>query len=191
MCFHKKRSLVLLICNSIKNILILLIFTSLLSSCSIFKKDKKEDEQAIIKKTRPNPNVLDRVDAYKNIDDKNFNTILGKKKGVNQSAPSENPLWLASIKTLEKIPLIQANYSSGLIITDWYSSTLSNESIKINVIFKSTEVKATSIDVKSYKKTCNENNQCSTNVLSDDFNNKIKEKIVTAARNLAIDKINN
>jgi len=153
----------------------------ILTSCSIFDQ-KKEDESIIIKK-RPDPNVLNRVDAYKNSE--NMQSLWGGKEKTKNLA-SENPIWLGSIEALSDIPLVQANYSSGIIITDWYSKNSSNESIKINIIFRSNEIKASSFEVKSFKRTCSENNRCSTITLKNDFNASIKEKIIENARAIAI-----
>ena len=60
-----------------------------------------------------------------------------------------------ALKTLDFIPIQSANYSGGVLVTDWYSNSLdSNSSIKIEVRFKSTELSPSSIDVLSYKRTC-------------------------------------
>ena len=49
---------------------------------------------------------------------------------------SSNPLWKATLDTLDFMPLVSANYSGGIVITDWYSEGGStNESIKIAVRF--------------------------------------------------------
>jgi len=42
---------------------------------------------------------------------------------------SSNELWRASLDVIDFMPLISANYSGGIIITDWYSDDAnSNES---------------------------------------------------------------
>jgi hypothetical protein len=160
----------------------------ILNSCSVFEKEKEDD--SIVKRERPNPNVLERVDASKNLgnDNRGSVTLFGDRKN-QQNAASDNPIWLASIKALEDIPLIQANYSSGMIITDWYSKDSSNESIKINIIFTSSEIKSSSFEVKSFKRTCNETNRCNTIAIKGDFNESIKEKIIENARDIAISSL--
>jgi hypothetical protein len=47
---------------------------------------------------------------------------------------SSNELWRASLDVIDFMPLLSANYSGGIIITDWYSEN-SEESIKITLRF--------------------------------------------------------
>ena len=45
---------------------------------------------------------------------------------------SSNELWRASLDIIEFMPLTSANYSGGIIITDWHSNNNNpNETIKI------------------------------------------------------------
>ena len=63
-------------------------------------------------------------------------------------------MWRATIEILDFIPLTAADYSGGVIITDWYKDDLnSNESIKIMINFLSNEIRADGLNVKVYKKT--------------------------------------
>ena len=57
----------------------------------------------------------------------------GKKIGGDFEFASSNPLWKASLDTIDFMPLASANYSGGIIITDWYSENTGNESIKISI----------------------------------------------------------
>ena len=59
------------------------------------------------------------------------------EKGGNFDFASSNPLWRASLETIDFLPLMSANYSGGIIISDWYSANSSNESIKITIRFLS------------------------------------------------------
>lgn len=52
---------------------------------------------------------------------------------------TSNPLWRATLQTLEFIPLNTVSYSGGIIVTDWYSSNNSNEEIKFDVRFLSND----------------------------------------------------
>ena len=46
------------------------------------------------------------------------------------------------------MPLLSANYSGGIIITDWYSdNSAENESIKITIRFLTSEVRSDAIKV--------------------------------------------
>jgi len=69
------------------------------------------------------------------------------------------------------MPLTSANYSGGIIITDWYSTDNNpNETIKITIRFLSNEIRADAIDIKIFYKKCNNNSNC---VVSEDNANKI------------------
>ena len=43
------------------------------------------------------------------------------KKGLHLILQVPTLLWRASLDMLDFMPLISANYSGGIIITDWYS----------------------------------------------------------------------
>ena len=64
---------------------------------------------------------------------------LGGSKAGEFDFASSNELWRASLDTLDFMPLSLANYSGGIIVTDWYSSDGSvDESVKISVRFLDT-----------------------------------------------------
>ena len=91
------------------------------------------------------------------------------------------------MQALDFIPLQSANYSGGIIITDWYSADLkSNESIKIEVRFLSSELATSSLKVVSYKKNC-ENQNCAVTKLTSEFNQDIQNKILEKARAISIE----
>ena len=59
------------------------------------------------------------------------------------------------------MPLASANYSGGIIITDWYNDeNSSNESIKITIRFLTNEIRSDALDVKIFKKNCGANQNC-------------------------------
>ena len=47
---------------------------------------------------------------------------VGKRGGTFDFA-SSNELWRASIEILDFVPLTTADYSGGVIITDWYNAS--------------------------------------------------------------------
>jgi NADH:ubiquinone oxidoreductase subunit 5 (subunit L)/multisubunit Na+/H+ antiporter MnhA subunit len=62
---------------------------------------------------------------------------------------------IASLDTIDFMPLASVNYSGGIIITDWYSGNLnSNEDIKISIRFLSNEIRSDALDIKIFKKMC-------------------------------------
>ena len=55
------------------------------------------------------------------------------------------------------MPLASVNYSGGIIITDWYSADISNESIKISIRFLTNEIRSDSLDIKIFNRKCDNN----------------------------------
>jgi len=105
----------------------------------------------------------------------------------NVNFGSSNVLWRATLKSLDFLPLINADYSGGIIIYDWYSeSSNSNEQIKITVNFLSNELRTESVEISSHKKICDQNQKCFTKKTDGDFNKSIKENILAEARKLRI-----
>ena len=103
-----------------------------------------------------------------------------KKRGGDFEFASSNPLWRASLDTIDFMPLASANYSGGIIITDWYSSENSNESIKVSIRFLSNEVRSDALDIKVFYKKCALNENCAitekTGKLVNELNKKILQK---------------
>ena len=81
--------------------------------------------------------------------------IVGNRRGsTNYEFSSSNPMWRASLETLDFLPLITVDYSGGVIITDWYSDNSSSDSIKITVRFLSNEIRSDSLKIIVHKKVC-------------------------------------
>lgn len=105
---------------------------------------------------------------------------------------TSNILWRATLKNLNFLPLVNADYSGGIIIYDWYSENLnSNEQIKVTIKFLNNEIRADSLEVNSHKKICDENNKCFISKLNNNFSNEIKEKILSEARIMKIEEAKN
>tara|TARA_X000000950_G_scaffold61275_1_gene74639 strand:- start:1145 stop:1732 length:588 start_codon:yes stop_codon:yes gene_type:complete len=135
-----------------KNIVILFSIIVLLtqSACEAFKYKK------VSAKDVP-PNVRDRV--KKNMEEgKGFRLMNQLKKGNNYDFASSNPLWRATLDTLDFMPLVSANYSGGIVVTDWYSeNNTPNESVKISVRFLTNEIRSDALDINIFLKKCSEN----------------------------------
>ena len=152
-------------------ILITVISLMFLSSCKNAGDARK----------RP-PNVKDRV--QKNIEEGRGFTLMGsvKKNNIGEfDFASSNELWRASLDTLDFMPLALANYSGGVIVTDWYSdSDVNNESVKISVRFLSNEIRADALVVKVFYKSCSVQQSCKitdrSGVLSEELTKKILSK---------------
>ena len=106
---------------------------------------------------------------------------LGNKSGEFDFA-SSNELWRASLDTLEFMPLSLANYSGGIIVTDWYASeSSSNESVKISIRFLSNEVRSDALSIKVFYKNCSMDKTCQITDKTDVLSNDIEKKILTKA----------
>ena len=98
------------------------------------------------------------------------------KRGTSYEFSTSNPMWRASLETLDFLPLTTVDYSGGIIISDWYSSgsTSGKESIKISIRFLSNEIRTENLKIIVHKKTCSSNLNCKVSLLS---NSKIKEEL--------------
>tara|TARA_B110000977_G_scaffold83625_1_gene111695 strand:+ start:2172 stop:2699 length:528 start_codon:yes stop_codon:yes gene_type:complete len=165
---------------------ILTKFVVIVSSLIFLLSCQKEDSNSkILKRKNLEPNLEKRAENYVSEGGGILNKMKGSQGG-NFEFATANVLWRASLKTLDFIPIQSANYSGGVLVTDWYSGSLdSNSSIKIEVRFKSTELSPSSIDVLSYKRTC-KNMNCSTAKLESNFSSDIKLKILNNAREISI-----
>ena len=170
-----------------KNILILLSILILLTQtgCEALKPKKVS-----AKDFPPDP----RKRVEKNINEgRGFRVMGGSEKGTNYEFASANPLWRATLDTLDFMPLASANYSGGIVITDWYSENNSpNESVKISVRFLTNEIRSDALDINVYLKKCSDNlTNCSitknNNDLVADLNLSILKK-ATKYKKEIIDK---
>ena len=100
-----------------------------------------------------------------------FRVMGGSQKGTNYEFASANPLWRATLDTLDFMPLASANYSGGIVITDWYSENNSpNESVKISVRFLTNEIRSDALDINVYLKKCSDNlTNCSISKNNNDL----------------------
>ena len=100
--------------------------------------------------------------------------------GTTYEFASSNPLWRASLDTLDFMVLATVDYAGGLIISDWYSDGDSDEAIKITLRFLDTEVRVDALKVLIHKKIC-VNNNCKINQIESDLAFDIKDKILKKA----------
>ena len=153
--------------------LIILISFIYMASCSGGKIPGAE-----ARKISPNPK--DRV--QKNLEEGRGFRLLGnnKKNSGEFDFASSNELWRASLDTLEFMPLALANYSGGIIVTDWYSDGGNNESVKISIRFLSNEIRSDALAIKVFYKNCSIDQSCKitdrSSALSIDLTKKILGK---------------
>ena len=93
---------------------------------------------------------------------------------------SSNELWRASLDTIDFMPLLSANYSGGIIITDWYSEN-QNEAIKITVRFLSNEVRSDALDIKVFFKKCADVMNCKVIESEGNLGKELKKEILKKA----------
>ncbi|MDB2344780.1 DUF3576 domain-containing protein [Candidatus Pelagibacter bacterium] len=130
-------------------------------------------------------NALER--ARKNVEEgrgASIGGMLGNRGGTNYEFSSSNPMWRATLETLDFLPLSTVDYSGGTVITDWYSENNSNESIKITVRFLSNEVRSDNLKIIVHKKKCSTPSNCTTSLLKG---NKIGSELIrTIVRKAAL-----
>ena len=137
------------------------IISLLILSCNAIKPKKVDTRETPI-------NAQER--AKKNIKEGKGTTlrdIVGGKGVTNYEFSTSNPMWRASLETLDFIPLSTVDYSGGMIITDWYSdnNNSDNESLKITVRFLSNEIRSDSLKIIVHKKNCINTTNCNVSLL--------------------------
>ena len=106
---------------------------------------------------------------------------VGKNKGGTFEFASSNELWRASLDTIDFMPLASVNYSGGIIITDWYSSNVDNESIKISIRFLTNEVRSDALDIKVFNRKCKVQFNCVITEKSGNLVSELTNKILKTA----------
>ena len=161
--------------NKIFVTLILVIFG--LTSCAKEGFFKTGDAR----KNPPDP----RLRVKKNLEEgKGFrlSNAMSGTKGTNFEFASSNELWRASLDVLDFMPLTSANYSGGVIITDWYSDQGNpDESIKITIKFLSNQIRSDAIDVDVFYKKCVAANNCKINKQDGQLKKEITKQILAKA----------
>ena len=173
----KERVIMLHKYNYIKYLYLLTIL-ALLFSCS---KNENQSQEIF------EPNVDKRARAAV----EGGVTVFGNRSSgsTTYEFASSNVLWRATLKSLDFLPLINADYSGGVIIYDWYSqSNNPKEQIKISVQFLNNELRSDSIKITAHKKICDNADRCSNSTLDQNFANSIKENIIASARTLKIEE---
>ena len=168
-----------------KSILILFSILILLSqsACNALKPKKVS-----AKDFPPDPNLR----VKKNIEEgKGFRLFDGKMGGTTYEFASSNPLWQATLDTLDFMPLVSANYSGGIVITDWYSeNNTPNESVTISVRFLTNEIRSDALDINVFYKECSENlSNCKVNQKNNELASQITLSILKKASQYETERI--
>ena len=157
----------------------LLIFSLVtVNSCGMYKKvDQRQMPDGADARARKN------IEEGKGV---SIGGLINKRRGgsTNYEFSTSNPMWRASLEILDFLPLSTVDYSGGMIITDWYSESNSEESIKITIRFLSNEVRSDNLKVIVHKKKCVSATNCVVTQLgNNEITNELLSSIVkTAAR---------
>ena len=135
------------------------------------------------------PNLKNKIEKARNESGGIFGNIGKKDTNTSVDFAKSNILWKATLKSLEFLPLINADYSGGIIIYDWYSiAEKPKEQIKVTVQFLDNELRTESIKISAHKKICENINNCSNSIIDENFSNSIKSSIISTARILKIEE---
>ena len=94
---------------------------------------------------------------------------------------NSNELWRASLDAIDFMPLASVNYSGGIIITDWYSTDSSNESIKISIRFLTNEIRSDALQIKVFNRSCKAQSNCIVSEKTGSLIPELKSKILKTA----------
>ena len=148
-----------------RNISVLLSVVILMTqtSCNALKPKK------VSAKDFP-PDPRKRVEKNMN-EGRGFRLMGNNNSGTNYEFASSNPLWKATLDILDFMPLVSANYSGGIVITDWYSENdTPNESVKISIRFLTNEIRSDALDINVFLKKCSQNmTNCSISKNNNDL----------------------
>jgi hypothetical protein len=148
---------------------------------------KSSEEKEILDRKPVEPDPFKRARQSADLGGGIFNSDR-KSQDATVNFATSNVLWRATLKSLNFLPLLNADYTGGIIITDWYSEKLdSKESIKLTIKFLSNEIRSDSIEIVAHKKNCEAIDKCQTTLLGKNFSQEIKDSIVSNARILRIE----
>ena len=147
----------------------------MITSCGLYKHSDARD----------NP-VNTKERAQKNLEEGKgvrFGNLMGKGVGGAFDFASSNEMWRASIEILDFVSFVNASYSGGVLITDWFNNgSNDNTNLKITIRFLSNEIRADGIQVILHEKVCeSSNSNCTINKIETDLNSEIKLAILKRA----------
>ena len=160
--------------NLIKLFALITFAIFLLNSCGFYKRSDVKDNPV---------NVDERV--KRNIQEgRGFRFGKGATRGGDFDFASSNPLWRGAVDVLDFVPLTNASYSGGIIITEWFSaennSGSTNRELKLTIRFMTNEIRADAIQVIVFEKSCVQNN-CKTKKIKSKLESELKLAILKKA----------
>ena len=165
---------------------VLLTFLLLyLNSCGLYRP---------VDARKVSPNAAERIKQNQK-DGRGFTLSgIGKKKGGTFDFASSNDLWRATIDVLDFVPFVNASYSGGILITEWFdgNSTKKNErrDLKITVRFLTNEIRADALDINIHERKCKDSFiNCDTREIQSKLESEIKLAILKRAAYLKKDSL--
>jgi len=161
--------------NKLSKILVFIcILPFLLNSCA---------NRGDARKSPPDPKLRVKRNIEEGKGFRLMDTVNNKGRSGNFEFASSNELWRASLDVIDFMPLSSVNYSGGIIITDWYSSTENgNESVKISIRFLTNEIRSDALKINVFKKICKIDNKCKISQSSGELAKELKKKILKTAK---------
>ena len=161
--------------NLFKFFILVTLTSFFLNSCGYYKRSDIKDNPV---------NVNERV--KRNIEEgRGIRFGRGATRGGDFDFASSNPLWRGAIDVLDFVPLTNASYSGGIIITEWFSSENAaentNRELKLTIRFMSNEIRADAIKVLVFEKLCAQNNNCKTKKIKSKLEGELKLAILKKA----------
>ena len=152
------------------NLILIFAFLAILNSCGLYKRSDVADNPV---------NVQDRV--KKNIQEgRGVRFGKGATRGGDFDFASSNPLWRSAVDVLDFVPLTNASYSGGIIITEWFSAEnntdSTNRELKLTVRFMSNEVQTNSLKITVHRKKCSVNQSCNVEL----FKSRIQDELIAS-----------
>jgi len=159
-----------------KNTVLILMISIFLNQCNFWRP---VDARKV--PTNAKARVQKNIEEGKSVKLSNLGKGLGGSG--NFEFATSNEMWRATIDILDFVPLTSADYGGGVVITDWYSSEGSTDSLKIMVQFLSNEIRADGIKVVVYNKVCKDGNtlNCQTEINQSTVGQELKLAILKRA----------
>ena len=134
-----------------------------------------------------------KLRTKKNMEEgRGFRIMGGNSGGTTYSFATSNPLWRATLDSLDFMPLVSANYSGGIVVTDWYTeNSTPQESIKISVRFLTNEIRSDALDINIFYKECSKNlTNCKVSQKDNELVSEITLSILKKASQYEKERIN-
>ena len=156
-----------------------------LNSCGLYRP---------VDARKVSPNADERI-KQNQADGKGFRlSSIGKKKGGTFDFASSNDLWRATIDVLDFVPFVNASYSGGILITEWFdgAAKAKNErrDLKITVRFLTNQIRADALDINLHERKCKDNlMNCDIKEIQSKLESQIKLAILKRAAYLEKDRL--